>query len=604
MKRYCLPLSIGLAVLLANCGGSTSTALSGSVVDGKIQGAVVCLDVNSNALCDVGEPSAITDANGAYSFTYSGGSIAGMHVLAIVGTDAIDSDNGPVTTAYNMLAPATAPSYVTPLTTLVSTEMLISKGTADDAEKSVKASLGLEVGSTLLGKNVMDDPTLHAISQITAVAMGSAKEAVAGDNAAKDTSPADVMKQSINLVRNQVLTQVVGAGGKLNFEFDPKGSSKDMLAKMEAMLPNPIAKTVSGSIDNIVSASKAGDGTVLNIAAAFKTGLIIANEGTGDYIDANGERQSNYVKALLAEFLQFDVATTEALPYKNQALVLVNNKWFKGFQYSSEDYVFDGSNWVRSGNEFQGKPTASGNCVTAPFAKTGTASQNFCGVAKDLSGKPITDFIKDLCDPNKKDKSATCDAKALFPTGSIAYDFTASVNFDTYQLWGSTEWGGYTNGTTPITKITGDGSLLDYLKTNNIHRGPTCVTLKTGDKNSKSGTMQWAEAVNGCNNGERKYTEVTNFTVVTVGDREILKVELPNMYRKLRPGNQSAYTIFGYVNGTKKSGMYDGDFSPANFKQSIIFTGNPANGTQIVSPTLFDAVIAQTGAPKYPYVFN
>jgi len=376
---------------------------------------------------------------------------------------------------------------------------------------------------------------------------------------------------------------------------------------MEAKLPKPIAQTVSGSIENIVSASKAGDGTVLNIADAFKTGLVIANEGTGDYIDAKGERQNKnwtgYVNSLVAEFFQFDVATAKQLPF-NQGLVLINNNWFRTYR-DSESYVFDGSNWVRGGNEFQGKPTISGNCVSAPFAKTGTASQTYCGVAKDLSGKPITDFIKDLCDPNKMNKSATCDPKAVFPAGSIAYDFTASVSVDTYQLWGSTDWGGYTtNGTTPITKITGDGSLLDYLKTNAITRGPTCVTLKTGDKNSKSGTMQWAEAVNGCNNGERKYTEVTNFTVVTVGDREILKVELSNMYRKLRPGNQSAYTIFGYVNGTKKSGMYDGDFSPANFKTSIPFTGNPANGTQVVSPTLFDAVMAQTGAPKYPYVFN
>jgi len=469
--------------------------------------------------------------------------------------------------------------------------------------------LFLDAGSTLLGKNVLDDATLHAIAQITAVAMASAKDAVANNTAAMDMSPADVMKQSINLVRTQVLTQVVGVGGKLNFEFDSKGSSKDLLAKMEAKLPKPIAQTVSGSIENIVSASKAGDGTVLNIAAAFKTGLIIANEGTGDYIDAKGERQNKnwtgYVKALEAEFAQFDITTAKALPF-NPGLVLVDNKWFKKFR-DSEDYVFDGSNWVRSDNEFQGKPTASGNCVTAPVAKTGTVSQTFCGVAKDLSGKPITDFIKDLCDPNKSAKSATCDPKAVFPAGSIAYDFTASASEDTYQLWGSTLWNGYTNGSNPITKITGDGGFLDFLKTNNIYKESNCAvagTLKTGDKNSKSGTMQWAEAVNGCNNGERKYTEVTNFTVVTVGDREILKVEAPNMYRKLRPGNQRAYMIFGYVKGTTKSGMYDGEFSPANFKESIIFTGNPSNGTQIVSPTLFDAVMAQKGAPKYPYEFN
>ena len=64
--------SIAIAVLTA-CGGggggggggsSGSSTLSGTVIDGYIEGAKVCLDVNSNGACDAGEPTTITDSAG------------------------------------------------------------------------------------------------------------------------------------------------------------------------------------------------------------------------------------------------------------------------------------------------------------------------------------------------------------------------------------------------------------------------------------------------------------------------------------------------------------------------------------------------------------
>ena len=51
------------AALLAACGGggggseAPKTTLSGTVADGYLKGATVCLDVNGNSICDSGEPS-------------------------------------------------------------------------------------------------------------------------------------------------------------------------------------------------------------------------------------------------------------------------------------------------------------------------------------------------------------------------------------------------------------------------------------------------------------------------------------------------------------------------------------------------------------------
>ncbi len=48
-------LSCGLTMLLSACGGGSSnsdSSISGTVIDGYIEGAKVCLDANNNGLCD------------------------------------------------------------------------------------------------------------------------------------------------------------------------------------------------------------------------------------------------------------------------------------------------------------------------------------------------------------------------------------------------------------------------------------------------------------------------------------------------------------------------------------------------------------------------
>ena len=121
-------LGVTMAVVLAACGGggttssSVSTTLTGNLIDGYISGAKVCLDVNSNGVCDTGEPYATTATSGVFSISVpSGTSTTGKNLVAFIPTTATDTD-GPITTAYTMLAPVPAAStstIVSPLTTIV-----------------------------------------------------------------------------------------------------------------------------------------------------------------------------------------------------------------------------------------------------------------------------------------------------------------------------------------------------------------------------------------------------------------------------------------------------------------------------------------------------
>ena len=151
-KALALALA-GTLALLAGCNHDEdeppTVAVSGLVVDGPLQGATVCYDLNDNGACDTGEPSATTDANGRYSLTVLE-SVSGKHaVLAMVPATAIDKDTGAAVGAAFMLR--TLPTqtagaqdvFVSPVTTLVADIAASSGQTPAQAAAQVQAALSL-----------------------------------------------------------------------------------------------------------------------------------------------------------------------------------------------------------------------------------------------------------------------------------------------------------------------------------------------------------------------------------------------------------------------------------------------------------------------------
>jgi len=168
------------ATLISACGGGsggtngstesppTPTVMSGVVIDGPLQGATVCLDLNRNGACDNGEPaSAATDAQGRYSITgLSGDQLnAGAPIVAEIPATAVDTSTGAaVGKAYTLQAPADKTSVISPVTTLI--QAGVAQGlTLSAAEAAVAKHLRVSAGS--LYNNYMegsgsDDATLAA----------------------------------------------------------------------------------------------------------------------------------------------------------------------------------------------------------------------------------------------------------------------------------------------------------------------------------------------------------------------------------------------------------------------------------------------------------
>jgi trimeric autotransporter adhesin len=148
LKFSVLALVTALAACGGGGGGSTPTVpattnVSTTVVDGAILNALVCLDKNRNALCDADETQGRTDATGNVTLAVPNADVGLYPVIALVGTDAVDADHGPITVPYALSAPADQTGVVSPLTTLVQQTVATTGASTAQAAKTVQDATGI-----------------------------------------------------------------------------------------------------------------------------------------------------------------------------------------------------------------------------------------------------------------------------------------------------------------------------------------------------------------------------------------------------------------------------------------------------------------------------
>lgn len=215
-------------------GGGTSPppamkSLATTVLDGAIQNARVCLDVDLDGLCGADEPSSRTDVSGQATLEVAAADIGAYPLVAMVGDDAVDADTGPVTTPYVMMAPKDRTGVVSPLTTLVQTTVAGTGISTEDAAL-VLAGSGLP-GDPFMNYANPADPAAH---QAAAVAFALAEfqrqqlDAMAGMVGEADPSGAPIVQADLYQVAAayalQNLAPVVAAalgalqdsGGEMN----------------------------------------------------------------------------------------------------------------------------------------------------------------------------------------------------------------------------------------------------------------------------------------------------------------------------------------------------------------------------------------------------
>jgi hypothetical protein len=612
-----------VAALAAGCGGgsggigSEPTTLAGKVIDGYIGGARVCLDINSNLQCDAGEPSAISAADGSYSLNYSG-SVDGMQVLAVVEPGAVDSELGLITKAFDLLAPAENASVVTPLTTLVANEMTSRGINAADAEQAIKAQFNFS--GDLLGQDFVaagDTDTLK-VAQVVAASIAAVKEELQtvarSDASVAALSQKDMLKAVMTEVKASVLPTVLTGDGKA--AIDAAGLTQEALSERVKLDAN-VGAVLQGKVEQIVARSKAGDGTVLNMADVFKTGIVIAQESSG--YAGNTFPGVAYSERLVAEWLQVDQDAGDPV---TSTFVWMEGSWLRDLDslVADSSWVSLGGDWFEGTTDIrEGKPFFDGNCVVVPLRAGGKDGNKFCAVSRDVSGKKVKDFLKDVCLDDNNRAIAGCDPEQVWPNNSIGYDLTISSTSDIYEIWADgvdsegEPWSGYRykgkdEGQAPsINAFIEDTHAWGYEQ----WAGSGCSVgfhFKNYNPQTRTGDMVWARNRSGsCNNANvdvRGPVETTKFSVTTVGGQDVLRSTYSNVFRQANPGEGlGGEMIFAVANHgvTQRPGIYNGDFTKAGRSTTIPFTGSIEASFQVVNKTLFDAAMKVLGIAPYPY---
>lgn len=154
-----LPAANGGAV---NNSVSTKTTIVSQVIDGAIEGAIVCLDKNQNNQCDTDEPQGKTDKDGKASFDIEKADAGKYPLVAFVGADANDADHGRVGIPFVMTTIASETSMITPFTTMVH-QTTENGATKEEAIKSVEDLTGIKGG---LFKDPTKDPSSKALARL------------------------------------------------------------------------------------------------------------------------------------------------------------------------------------------------------------------------------------------------------------------------------------------------------------------------------------------------------------------------------------------------------------------------------------------------------
>lgn len=639
-----LSLFIGSLVACGGGGGSSSSStppapvtLSGKVIDGYISGAIVCLDVNSNNKCDKDEPTTTSTAGGAYTLPAYTGSIAGLRVIAEVGADAIDEDDGQKVGAgntYSLLAPAAASKTVTPLSTMVSTTIAAGGGEAQvsigEALSNVAAKTGIAVEKLVANDyKEKNDVATAKVAQVTATAIAQVTNNLRTNTEIKASglTDGDIIKQANQQVQEKVLAQVV-TNGKVT--ETAAASTTAIKAAVTAAVENAglSSTTLSGNVQNIIVATKSGAGSVVQLKDIFDEGIVIAQEDSGDYIDSTGKRVDGnyrgYTNGLNVEFLR--TKDGKFPPYKQ--LVYIQDKWFDQYQDSS-DWSFNGTSWEKLPGQGEVasdslQPSYSENCVLIPENKARTVSSRYCAVQKDLSNRKIAEFIPGYCAGNPK-KLSTCEG-ATFPVGSFAYDLTQSTESTLsgpypglFKLWVSNnDWKGYCTKDNAQDCRTDDATIFDFINWTTVkpgnnynyqYIGNSCNTpfrIASYNPSTRKGTFNWSYNSNGCTNkadpSQFKVLETSEFEVINLGGKDLVIVPTPATLRANNPSDNEPYRIFAvHENERGVKGVWNGVYNPINFKSSIPFTGDIKLNSQIMNKTSFDAIIKQVGYTPFPY---
>ena len=421
------------------------------VIDGPIRNATVCLDKNGNGVCDTGEPVGKTDAAGSVTLKVAPEDVGKFAVLAVVGTDAVDADTGPVAVAYTMTAPADKPALVSPLTTLVHTLATSSAITTAQAEANIKEQIG--VASSLFEdftKGTSADSKLAATvarmvvvtSQQQSVAAASAVGTAAIDGSTISAADVDrAVRSKMIEIMPSVMTKL--GDNSVTVAATPAAKEAAFLAQAKTLVLDTSTGMTTGTVATAVAINK----QISAITAAVNDASApSATLRSLSFADAKNWLVRIFTASTAQNTLDAS-ARNRSVPRRTNSADGVLTNWNLGNNPNRQsDVFFNGKNWVACGVNQEETSTprdAKGNALytSCDNLETGT----FNRASFDIAGRSMQDVFKQIATGGYTNLAVTSPETTLgaaaFPANSrLIYQTSTVLSTAATYLPGSSSW--------------------------------------------------------------------------------------------------------------------------------------------------------------------
>ena len=498
LKRHACALAVtSLVATLAACGGGGSsssaeppppppspstTPVSMTVVDGPLKNAVVCLDRNSNGLCDPDEPSAKTKRDGTASLDVPTADVGKFPIIAMVGTDAKDADTGPVTTAYILKAPPDATDVVSPLTTLVQTLRESTGSNTADAAAAIQSQLGLE-GSVLANFTQDSSANGQLAATLARLIVVTAQTQTKNTEGALDVNDKPLSNAQISsVIHLQLLQQLQQLASTVLNNPTLSDTSKSIADKESAMS---------------AAASKLADASGLNSSNA---GLLLASQTSGNVSEPPPPTDTSSLRWLwfgAADNYYLRMFTATAAQNTPDAQGKLHFSEYRKSIYSGQAYpwvrpniYWTGTEWFDCPNDFVNEitPSSTPGQFDSLYCKSlrSTTKQN----VRDISGLSMRSVVKEIRSSPLLDSSEgsfmswgadpeSIPATAKWPAGStLAYHNVIDYSADYYSRNTTISFAD------PATSSWRSASLAEFTSQNTGDFAPNVSLSQLNDKNA------------------------------------------------------------------------------------------------------------------------
>ncbi len=268
-----LALALSFGLTLGGCGGGggssssdtaavNPSAISGTVADGYLEDAMVCLDYDLDGLCTEADPYVMSTTNGAYTipadvlkaFGIADPSLYPIIVKTIPGTTR-DLDTGILDKEVVLKAPAGKPEFVSPITTMVQKKIETAKAagvtkTPDEAAEDVKGDLQMDVNpfDNYVAKkadDTLDQASKEMFDKVHMVAQAVTRTMATMQETFKTTASPDIdLDVIINAVVEKVMEQLPAILADVDYSRSDAGGNKTSADYDTSTVVNDVSNSV------------------------------------------------------------------------------------------------------------------------------------------------------------------------------------------------------------------------------------------------------------------------------------------------------------------------------------------------------------------------